>query len=58
MRMLIVDRLAEQVGLETLLDNVVPRLRCSRCGEPPWDVLLSDNKGPGRREILVMGAAR
>jgi hypothetical protein len=55
MRQLAVDRLAQQVGSGTLLRDVLPRLRCSRCGEAPQGVLLCDDGGPSRREVWLSG---
>jgi hypothetical protein len=41
----------DQVGSGTLLRDVLPRLRCQRCGDPPRAVKLSDGGGPAGREV-------
>jgi hypothetical protein len=53
-----VDQLAEQEGDGTLLADILPRLRCQRCEEPPQGVKLSDAGGPSGREVWLMGGAR
>lgn len=58
MRQIKVDVLAAQLGSGTLLRDVVPRLRCQRCGEPPRGVLLSDDQGPSAREVWIVGDGR
>jgi hypothetical protein len=57
MRQIRVDQPAEQKGDGTLLRDVLPRLRCQRCGDSPWAVKLSDGGGPAGREVWVLGAA-
>jgi hypothetical protein len=56
MRMLPVTRLIEQVGEAALIGDVLPRLRCQRCGEVPRAVKLSEGGGPASREVWVLGS--
>ncbi len=56
MRLLPVTRLIEQVGEAALFADVLPRLRCQRCGEAPPAVKLSEGGGPSAREVWVMGS--
>jgi hypothetical protein len=55
MRRLSVDVLADQVGSDTLLRDLLPKLRCYRCDDPPRAVKLSDGGGVAAREVWVLG---
>jgi hypothetical protein len=58
MRQISIARLADQVGKRTLLRDVLPRLRCHTCGNPPRAMKLSDGGGVSNMEVWVLGAAR
>lgn len=58
MRRLSINELAKHVGDGAVLRNVLPRLRCTDCGELPRRVKLSDGPGPGAREVWVVGSAQ
>jgi hypothetical protein len=55
LRMLPIAELADQVGGGTLIRDVLPRLRCQRCGEPPRAVKLSDGGGPSALKVWLLG---
>jgi hypothetical protein len=58
LRLLPVSELADRVGGDTLLRDILPWLRCQRCGDPPRAVKLSDGDGPAAREVWLLGAPR
>lgn len=37
------ELLARRHGPDALIENLVPRLRCSSCGSPPAELLLTEN---------------
>jgi hypothetical protein len=55
LRQLPVNELANQVGGGTLLRDVLPKLRCQKCGDPPKAVKMSDGGGPSAREVWLIG---
>jgi hypothetical protein len=60
MRQIRVDRLADQVGEGTLLRDVLPRLRCQRCGDPPNAVScqMAGDRPAGVRESQLSDRAQ
>jgi hypothetical protein len=54
MRQIPVNRLAGQVGDGMLLRDVLPRLRCHRCGEPPRAVKLSSAPPPAVASTSIL----
>jgi hypothetical protein len=49
-----IDDLVDQEGSGTLIRDVLPRLRCQRCGNRPHAVKLSDEGEPSAREVWVL----
>jgi hypothetical protein len=56
MQMLPCSWLASEMRADTLLRDVLPRLRCQKCGDPPQSVKLSPGGGPSEREVWLLGS--
>jgi hypothetical protein len=58
LRQLPVSELADRVSGGTLLRDMLPWLRCQRCGKAPSAMKLSDGDGPSAREVWLTGGPR